>query len=274
MAAALDSLLGQSFADFEIVVCDNASDDSTQEIARDFAARDARVRYHREDENAGAAANFNRAFELTSGEYFKWAAHDDLHDPEYLASCIDVLDHQSDVVLCHSLVRFVDEDGRPISDHEPRLHELDSKSRVARFRDLMQIRHWCFDVFGVMRRDVARRTPLIGAYAGSDRNLLVEMALHGRLFRVPKHLFWSRDHGDRSIRRMSRLRDRAAWFDSSAGGKRVFPHWRHLAEYRRSLGRAGVPFGERVRCYVALAAWMRHHRNALASDLRAGRDAS
>ncbi len=265
---ALDALLAQTFGDFELVVCDNASDDATEEIARDYAKRDARVRYHRAEENAGAAANFNRAFELTQGEFFKWVAHDDVHEPEYLEACIGVLDAQPDVVLCHSLVRFIDEQGAVVSDHEPRLHALDSPRRIERFRDLTRIGHWCFDVFGVMRRDVAARTPRIAPYAGSDRNLLVELGLHGRLFRVPRPLFLSRDHGARSIRSMTHLRDRTPWFDPAASGRRVYPHWRHLVEYHRSLKRAGVPFFERARCNVALLSWMRHHRRYLLDDLR------
>ena len=59
---ALESLLAQTFEDFEIVISDNHSTDATESICRDFAARDSRVRYHRSDKNRGVAWNFNQVF--------------------------------------------------------------------------------------------------------------------------------------------------------------------------------------------------------------------
>src|SRR5262245_582217 len=74
---ALSRLLEQDFEDFELIVSDNASTDGTQEICRSFAEKDRRVRYFRNETNIGLAANHNRTFELSQGELFKWAAHDD-----------------------------------------------------------------------------------------------------------------------------------------------------------------------------------------------------
>src|SRR5262245_165844 len=74
----LESILSQSFGDFEMIVSDNASTDDTEAIAREFAARDARVRYHRNRTNLGLAKNYNLLFSLASGEYFKWASADDV----------------------------------------------------------------------------------------------------------------------------------------------------------------------------------------------------
>ena len=85
LGAAIGSILAQTFHHFELIISDNASTDRTAAICREFAARDARIRYHRQPRNFGAAANFNRSHELATGEYFKWAAHDDLLEPEYLA---------------------------------------------------------------------------------------------------------------------------------------------------------------------------------------------
>lgn len=78
LAAAVDTILGQTFEDFELIIADNASTDGTAAIARDFAKRDARVRYVRNATNIGAIANFNLVFKLARGEYFKWNGYDDM----------------------------------------------------------------------------------------------------------------------------------------------------------------------------------------------------
>ena len=88
LAKALDSLLAQDYESFELIVSDNASTDSTQEICTSYAKRDSRLRYHRAEHNMGAIWNFNRVFELATGEYFMWAAHDDLRDPRYVSACL------------------------------------------------------------------------------------------------------------------------------------------------------------------------------------------
>src|SRR3954466_4130607 len=78
---ALDSLVSQDFEDLEIILSDNGSTDSTQNICREFAAKDPRIRYHRNQTNIGASKNYNRVLELARGEYFKWASHDDICHP-------------------------------------------------------------------------------------------------------------------------------------------------------------------------------------------------
>jgi glycosyltransferase involved in cell wall biosynthesis len=109
LEAAVDSILAQTFKDFELIISDNASTDRTQEICQRYCGRDSRVRYFRSEQNHGAAWNFNRVFELASGEYFKWAAHDDMIAPDFLQKCVAVLDEDPTVVLCHSQVQFINE---------------------------------------------------------------------------------------------------------------------------------------------------------------------
>ena len=88
LAATLDSLLNQTVEDFVVLVGDNASTDRTAEIARSYAARDPRVRYHRSPVNRGMAWNYNRTFELATGTYVVWLGHDDVMWPEYLNRCV------------------------------------------------------------------------------------------------------------------------------------------------------------------------------------------
>lgn len=83
---ALDSLLAQTFTDFELIISDNASTDGTQSICRKYAAQDGRIRYVRQVENRGATSNFKFLLDEAAGEYFMWAASDDVWSNDWLST--------------------------------------------------------------------------------------------------------------------------------------------------------------------------------------------
>src|ERR1700730_7419804 len=87
LAAAIDSILAQSYGDFDLVISDNASTDDTEEICRAYARRDSRIHYIRQSTNVGAANNYNVSFRMSDSQYFKWAAHDDVLAPGFLGAC-------------------------------------------------------------------------------------------------------------------------------------------------------------------------------------------
>lgn len=261
LRAALEGVLAQSFGDFELIVVDNASTDDTGEICRARAAADQRVRYLRNPENVGSLRNFNLAFEQARGRYFKWAAADDVVRPEFVARCLEVLERDPGVVLCHSHTRIIDENGEAIGDYAyPPGHAGDERPS-RRFGDVLAEDRWCFELFGVMRAETLRTTNLLGGYGGADRGLLAELALRGRFAIVPEYLFLNRDHADRAVRRFPAHHLRAAYENPALAGRRVLPHWRILAEYARGVGRAGLAPSERARCYLALARWLVRHHN-------------
>jgi glycosyltransferase involved in cell wall biosynthesis len=96
---ALDSLLAQTFLDYELIISDNASTDRTSEICREYASKDARIRYIQQKENKGAAWNFNFVLEQALAEYFMWAACDDLWSPDCLSEYVKVLNGDESVTL-------------------------------------------------------------------------------------------------------------------------------------------------------------------------------
>jgi glycosyltransferase involved in cell wall biosynthesis len=77
LSRALDSILEQSLSDFELIISDNASSDTTEAICRDYARRDPRIRYVRQRENLGAPRNWNFVVHEARGRYFKWASASD-----------------------------------------------------------------------------------------------------------------------------------------------------------------------------------------------------
>ena len=111
VAESLESLLGQSFTDFELIIADNASTDSTGDICRHYEKQDSRVRYFRQPRNIGLAPNVNFIIGRARGELYKEAAHDDLYARNLLASCVQALDEYPQVVLAHSWTAKVDGSG-------------------------------------------------------------------------------------------------------------------------------------------------------------------
>src|ERR1700730_6838139 len=86
---ALNSLLAQEYTHFELVISDNGSNDGTEEICREYQARDPRIRYIRHSENRGSPWNFAFVAREAQGEYFMWAAHDDLWHPKFIGKCLE-----------------------------------------------------------------------------------------------------------------------------------------------------------------------------------------
>jgi glycosyltransferase involved in cell wall biosynthesis len=258
---AIDGVLAQTFGDFELIVVDNASTDGTETICREYAAADPRICYVRNATNLGSLPNFNLTFAHARGRYFKWAADDDVVQPEFVGRCLERLEREPDVVLCHSHTRIIDERGAAVGDYTYPSGHARSVHPGTRFGDVLAEDRWCFELFGVMRVATLRTTSLLAGYVGSDRGLLAELALRGRFAIVPDYLFFSRDHPRRAVRRFPAHHLRAAFENPALAGRRVLPHWRILAEYARGVRRAGLPAAERARCYAALFRWLGRHGN-------------
>ena len=280
----LDAILAQTYGDFELVISDNASTDATPEICRQYAIEDRRIRYHRIKENIGASRNFNRVFQLSSGQYFKWAAHDDLHASSYLARCVEVLDSDRSIVLCHSQVQIINEYGQFLQDYNIKLH-TDSVNPVTRFRELLS-QHLCYPIFGLIRANTLKNTSLIGNYGHTDGVLLASLALQGRFYEIPEPLFFSRKHSQQSMSMFfptylslasgdtsvsaNNLPDYyayAVWFDPAKKGQTIFPHWRIFREYCLCVWQASLSIKERINCYFSMFGQLRGLEYLLLKDL-------
>ena len=191
LAQALDCLLAQDLEDFEVIICDNASEDATAAIAADYVARDDRVSYHRNERNLGLSRNFKRTFELSRGKYFKWAAHDDWHPKDLLRACTEALESDPSAVLCATAVAIMDDDDEVFAEWHPSV-DLRSPGPHIRFHRLIWTLGETHPLFAVMRADALRRTPLFRPFLGADRVLLAQMALMGPILQLPQILHYYR----------------------------------------------------------------------------------
>ena len=266
LAAALESLLAQSFREFEIIISDNASSDHTAEICQAYERKDPRVRYFRSDRNLGAAWNHNRVIELSAAPLFKWAACDDLHEPLFLERCVDALHKDSGVVLSHTYLRMIDEKGealrydrargclidtagKPVPPPD-RNHVAEAVEPEVRFRDVLSHVWWCFQCFGVVRRDALLRTSRHGNYWGADKVLIAELALLGRFHQVREPLFAQRIHGESSFGAKD-VHELEEHIDTA--GSRGLYHFLMFKDYLKLVATADLSLRERMHCLSSVA---------------------
>ncbi|MDB5375014.1 MAG: hypothetical protein JWP04_3656 [Belnapia sp.] len=259
LALAIASILEQDFRDLELIICDNASTDDTAVICADFARSDPRVRIIRNPRNLGAARNYDLCFEHARGQYFKWAAHDDCLAPGYLTKAVAALDKSPEAVLCTVGVAEIDAAGAVLRCYANTFPGIGEASPARRFGAVIHTRHQCEDFFGLFRRAALIGSELHGAYNGSDRVLLAEMALRGPWVCLPDPLFLHREHEDRYTRAVL-LKDRrqaALWQDpgKALGVTSELFHtvvyWRYLRLIRKSVPSVTA----RAACYAELLRW-------------------
>jgi glycosyltransferase involved in cell wall biosynthesis len=266
----LNSLLDQTYPYFELIISDNASTDRTEEISRAYAASDDRIRYHRNERNLGLAGNYNRVFALAEGEYFKWAAADDVCRPKYLARCVEVLDREPTVVLAYPRTQFVDAAGRNLDIHDPGW-DLRSDDAHERMRYVIFAGHWVNAVVGLIRTSALARTRLMPTYSVGDRRVLGELSLLGKFYEIPETLFVRRLHpGSSSQHGTSGTNPDPKWLVHYGKGTHSsvsLPRWGISVDHFRTIMRSQLPFRQKLCLTRSLLRHMRWQRQKLFNEL-------
>lgn len=179
---ALDSLLSQTFADFELIISDNASIDSTEAICREYAARDSRIKYIRQRENQGAYANFKFVLDEARGEYFMWAAGDDRRSPDFVEVNFNFLSEHPDYVASTSPNCF---EGAELTKQNLIDFKLDGElyGRFTTFFENCWISHGIF--YSLVRTSVLRACTVLGqSFIALDWAINLHLASRGKLNRT------------------------------------------------------------------------------------------
>lgn len=252
---ALDALLGQSYENFELIISDNASTDSTASICRRYERQDSRIRYIRQPSNIGLVPNHNFVFGQARGELFKWGAHDDLYARDLLGRCVHALDEHPEAVLAHSLSAMIDGSGAVRGTFEFRA-DCTSERAPERFRSML-FDGWDDYTYGVIRSTALRRMRPHNSFHFADRILNMGMALQGPFCLVPDCLYFRREHTGRPP---LSVRSRCAGLDPRRASRLRHPAARLYAEYIwgyiTAIRCAPMPPADRRECYRILIRWM------------------
>ncbi len=250
LAHAIESVLAQSFADLELIVSDNGSTDGTRAIAEQYAARDARLRYVRSEENRGAAWNYRRAFDLARGEYFRWAPADDWFAPDSVAVCVAALDANPDAVLCYPQTSLVDASGTVIRAYDDRL-DLRSADPAERLRQALAQIGLVNVIYGLMRTQALAKTRLMGTFVGADEVLVFELALQGKFLELKQSAFYRRIH-EKAFSQMTTTADKQAFFDPQTKGRFYLYLWQHYRQCLLGIAHAPVSPATKARAVAVL----------------------
>ncbi len=243
LAAALDSILSQTFTDFEVVICDNASTDATAQIARQYASDDRRVWFEPSRSNVGPHLNHLRAIDLTRGEYFKWFAHDDLIAPTFLERCVEALDDHPDAVIATTRILVIDDDGTIVgeTDPPPLIRESLPHLRLRSFWGQPSVHQ---TMYGLIRRSTLAKTHLMGDWFAAERALFLELALHGGFERIDEPLAFHREHHGRSDYK----ENKGQWWAPERGAVPEMGYWKRLGHATAILDTAPLTRRERMAC--------------------------
>ena len=179
---ALVSVLNQTYQNLEVVICDNASTDDTQNICLTYAARDPRVRYYRNATNIGLHANFRRVCELSTGEYFTWVSADDRRPPLAIQVCLEAFQQHPDAVLVHGPILYEAGEGADLVElsNEVDLSIPDSAERVRAFTQGLRFNEIVYGLY----RSCALRKAMFPSTCGPDYLMALQMCLLGPVVSV------------------------------------------------------------------------------------------
>ena len=185
LARAVDSVLAQSHHALELTISDNASTDGTEELCREIAERDPRVRYVRHPTNRGSTENFNHVFGALRGEYVMVLGDDDWIDPDYVAACLEVLAAEPDVAVVVGRSRYYRSDG----EYEGELGsppELLDDSPARRVRAYYALEPKPETFYGLMRASALRTAAPMRNVLYNDGIFAATIVFAGKLRAVPE----------------------------------------------------------------------------------------
>jgi glycosyltransferase involved in cell wall biosynthesis len=177
----LQSLVWQSFTDFELIISDNASTDKTGSICKEFSNQDSRIKYIKQEKNIGASENFSFVLKKALGKYFLWAAHDDIRSDNFLEVNVKFLEEHPDFVASTSPNCFEGSD----SSFATVDFSIEAETGFKRFQQFLE---YCWESHGIfyslIRTDILKQCEIIGeTFIAADWAIDLFLVKQGKVHR-------------------------------------------------------------------------------------------
>jgi glycosyltransferase involved in cell wall biosynthesis len=192
---SISSLINQTYTDFELIISDNCSNDDTEEICLKFKENDNRIKYYKQESNLGATSNFNYVLNNSSGEYFMWAAFDDIWDPNFISECINVLENNLDCVSVFT--HFIIYDINSYKEIE-RITPSSLSSDLPSVRIMKSFENLVPNmIYGIHRREILAKNKYIVNQDWNDILIVAHQVFFGKYFILPKYLHMTGINGEK-----------------------------------------------------------------------------
>jgi len=189
LSQAIESILSQDFENIQLVLSDNCSTDNTEEVCLKYQTMDKRVRYHRFEENLGAAINFKNVLGLSSTPYFMWASHDDMRERTFITKCLERMKSDPSIALVYPRTKVLDADSKFIGIANDHIN-ADQDNPIERFRHLIWEIGMCNMFYGLYRTDILKKVRAWDKSLFGDNLILAEIALLlGKIVQIDDVLF-------------------------------------------------------------------------------------
>ncbi|HEY9046532.1 MAG TPA: glycosyltransferase [Ohtaekwangia sp.] len=205
ISEAIDSVLSQTFTDWELLIIDDASGDDTFSIAQSYSARNSRIKALKNESNLGMLANWNKGISFCNAPYFVKLDADDIWHPEILQSSLDILEAIPEVALVFTKYITIDSNGR-ITGNEMQLPDFAREKpfscvplvnlgahKMLGFPVLRQglsiIRKKVFDEIGVYAHLLTPETQ-----ASTDTEFYFRVGCHYQIYCIDRTLYYYRVH--------------------------------------------------------------------------------
>ena len=267
LGAAIESHLSQSFSDFDLVISDNGSTDSTQAICEDYAKRDCRVIYWRSAENRGILWNHRRVMEAVErpDQYFRWAAADDIIEPGLLQVMVDVLDTRPDVEAVVPDTNNIDDEGK-VTGSMKRALDLQQDDVVERAHGVLFGDYQMVIAFGLFRAGTLQKIRTSADYIGWDFVFNWELALWGKMVQPTGPVLLRRYHKG-AMHFVKTAKEMKKWVEPNSNAGLIFPNWKWFFERLRALMHAPISRQKKLEVLRLLGRNARWGRDVLVRDI-------
>ena len=185
---SIESILNQTFKDFEFIILDDCSKDSTWEIIQEYAKKDERIVPIKNEKNLNIALNRNKGVEMSKGKYIVWQDADDISKPERIEKLVNYMESYPEVGICGSFIQSFDEGGDlDIREYSTKDEQL--RKCIFMFSPVAQpaaiIRKAAFDIVGKYNEDFP---------PAEDIDMSFRIGEHFQFANIPEVLLNYREH--------------------------------------------------------------------------------
>ncbi len=214
LARTIESLLAQDYPNVRILISDNASNDATEDICRNYAGKYDRIEYTRNTTNIGPGPNADKLVRMCTSPFLLWASDHDIWHPNFISRLIPEILANDEILLVYARTVIIDVTDTVI-EHAPDILDTRGLNRVDRFAKIMREYTWGNMNFGIFRTNALRRTSERSYnVVGPDHVIMVRLSLEGSIAQIDEPLFYRRRKRPEEDADKSRVRQ-INWYVSS-----------------------------------------------------------